>query len=137
MRCDLHCPPMPSRSGGHGGGVLTAVAAVAVVSVVVAVAREVLPAAAALIPAVVITILTAAVVGAVATGWLISAGRPARLPQRAAAAPVVYQAAQVRRASIEAPRAALPAAQRPGVTITLTARDYVRGRDASHDRLDH
>jgi len=121
VRCEVHCPP-----GGSGAVPVAAflvVAATAVVAVSVAtVAWQVLG---AVLPAVTGLILGACAVGVVVVRHLVLYGRARKPRAHPVAAPRMPARPQL---AIEAGRRALEAAPRPGVTVTLTASDYVRER---------
>jgi len=122
MRCEVHCPPGGSAAPVAAFLVVAATAAVAVS--VVTVAWQVLG---AVLPAVTGTILGACAAGVVVVRHLVLYGR-ARKPRAHRVAPPRMPAHQ--QLAIEAPRRALEAAPRPGVTVTLTAADYARRADA-------
>lgn len=124
MRCEIHCP-------SHADGVAGTLAAVVLAVVAVVVLWE---------AAVVLAVVAAAgVLLAFASVPLARRARVLCVPRgsafharyRAIARPPKRKAPRVRRPApvplaIEAPRLALEAAPLPGVTVTLSAADYVR-----------
>lgn len=120
MRCEVHCPP---DSGGAAVAAFLVIAASAAVAV--SVATVVWQVLGAVLPAVTGTILGACAVGVVVVRHLVLYGR-ARKPRAHPVAPPRMSARP--QPAIEAGRRALEAAPRPGVTVTLTASDYVRER---------
>jgi len=118
VRCEVHCPP---DSGGAAVAAFLVIAASAAVAV--SVATVVWQVLGAVLPAVTGTILGACAV--VVVRHLVLYGR-ARKPRAHPVAPPRMSARP--QPAIEAGRRALEAAPRPGVTVTLTASDYVRER---------